>query len=494
MSAAGVLWGTIYVVFGEPTAASIPYGYATLTLANTLLARRTDRDGVFLSAQVLLTLLLPFLLMLALGGFTSSSAVILWSLVAPVAALVVIGERSAVRWFAAYAVLILLGGVLEPFVRRSNNLPPLAITAFFVMNVTAVSALTFVLLRYFFLQKNDAVRAYIQQELVLRQSEKLATLGRLSAGMAHELNNPAAAARRGAALLEHAIADLQRDQLNLGALALSDLVKAELATMDRAVRDRALAPKRLDALALSDREEEIGNWLATNGIASSPDTAAALAEMGYELKDLGELIDRFPLDARVPLVSWLASTYTVYALLGDIGQGAARVSETVDALKAYSYMDRAPVQIIDVREGLENTLIMLRSRLRDAVTVRREYASNLPRIQAYGSELNQVWTNIIDNAIDAMNGKGEIRLRTRLRDGWVDVDLEDNGPGIPEALQSRVFDPFFTTKPPGSGTGLGLSISHNIVVQKHHGRLSLDSRPGLTRFTVSLPVDRATAG
>ena len=493
MSAAGVVWGTIYLIFGEPFAASFPYGYAALTLANTLVYRLADRDGLFRSTQVLLTLLLPFFLMLALGGFTSSSAVILWSLVAPVAALVIIGERSAVLWFAAYTVLIVIGGLSEPFVRRATNLPSLVITAFFVMNVTAVSALTFVLLRYFFLQKNAAVRAYIQQELALRQSEKLATLGKLSAGVAHELNNPAAAARRGAALLGRAIADLQRVQLGLGALALSDQHVEELARLDRLARDRALSPTRPDALVLSDREQEIGAWLARTGISSGPDGAATLAEMGYDLSELKELARRFPVNAFSLVVSWLTCTYTVHALLGEIGQGAAHISEIVNALKAYSYMDQAPAQLIDVIEGLESTLVMLRSRLREGITVQREYAPNLPRIQAYGSELNEVWTNIIDNAIQAMDGKGEITVRTRGRDGWVDVEIEDNGPGIPVSIQSRVFDPFFTTKAPGSGTGLGLNISHRIVVQKHLGKLSVYSKPGLTRFTVSLPTHLAAA-
>lgn len=495
MSAAGLVWGTIYVVFGEPFAAVFPWGYAAFTLVNALIYRLHNRRRVVQSTQVLLalTLLLPFLLMLALGGFTRSSAIILWSLVAPVAALALIGERSAVLWFAAYIALIVLGGVIEPFGRRSNNLPTVVVTVFFVMNVTAVSALTFMLLRHFFLQKNAAVRAYIQQDLALRQSEKLATLGKLSAGVAHELNNPAAAAQRGAALLERALADLQRVQWNLGALALTEAHKEELARLDRLARERAVSPTRLDALAQSDRELEVETWLARSGITSGPDDGANLVEMGYDAAGLEELAGRFPEDARPLLASWLSNSYAVHALTREIGQGTAHISEIVGALKAYSYMDRAPAQRIEVSEGLESTLVMLGSRLRNGITVRRDYAPNLPLIQAYGSELTEVWTNIIDNAIQAMDGKGELTVRTRGRDGWVDVEIEDNGPGIPESIQSRVFDPFFTTKAPGSGTGLGLTISHRIIVQKHHGRLLVDSKPGLTRFTASLPIDLAVS-
>ncbi len=169
-------------------------------------------------------------------------------------------------------------------------------------------------------------------------------------------------------------------------------------------------------------------------------------------------------------------------------QGSSRISEIVRALKSYSYLGQAPILEVDLHEGLDNTLVILRSKLKAGVAVHREYAPDLPHIMAYGSELNQVWTNLIDNAADAMNGHGNIAIRTR-RDGeWVVVDIEDDGPGIPEGIQGRIFDPFFTTKAPGKGTGLGLSMSYGIVVEKHKGRISLESRPGMTRFTVMLPM------
>jgi signal transduction histidine kinase len=178
----------------------------------------------------------------------------------------------------------------------------------------------------------------------------------------------------------------------------------------------------------------------------------------------------------------------MYSLLEEIGQGAGRITELVRALKEYTYLDRAPIQAVDIHAGLDSTLVILRSKLRD-VTVRREYASDLPRVQARGSELNQVWTNLIDNAIDATNGKGTVTLRTRRDDEWVIVEIEDNGSGIPEEALPNLFDPFFTTKAPGKGTGLGLNISHNIIVQKHQGRIDVSSQPGRTRFVVRIPLD-----
>jgi signal transduction histidine kinase len=185
---------------------------------------------------------------------------------------------------------------------------------------------------------------------------------------------------------------------------------------------------------------------------------------------------------------WLAHGCAVYALLGDIGLGAQRISEIVKAVKDYSYLDQAPVQEVDVHEGLENTLIILRHKLEHGVRVVRAYAPDLPCIEAHGSELNQVWTNLIDNAVYAMQGRGELTLRTSARDDFVEVEIGDTGHGIPPEIQARIFEPFFTTRPPGSGSGLGLHITYNIVVQQHGGAVRVDSRPGATRFIVTLPI------
>ncbi len=192
--------------------------------------------------------------------------------------------------------------------------------------------------------------------------------------------------------------------------------------------------------------------------------APALANLGYDCDGLNRLAAGFAPAQFGPVIDWLNYTYICYSLLEEIGHGTERISEIVAALKTYTFMDQAPVQEVDVHAGLDSTLVMLRHKLKSGIEVHREYDPNLPRIQAYGSELNQVWTNIIDNAIDAMQGKGEITLRTRHDDKWVIVELEDNGPGIPAAVLPHIFDPFYTTKAPGEGTGMGLNISHSIVV------------------------------
>ncbi len=334
----------------------------------------------------------------------------------------------------------------------------------------------------------DLEQAYLQQELMLRQSEKLATLGKLSAGMAHELNNPAAAAGRGveqvlAAFERHLRAHLELDAAALRGVQLSTL--EQLSQVMQSCKERVSA---LDALTRSDREVALEDWLEAHGIASPWELSPTLVTMGYGLDKLKQLGVTFEAERMNALLTWLTSGFTVFNVLDEIAEGTKRISEIVRALKTYSYLDQAPVQNVNLHEGLENTLVMFRSRLKQGINVQRDYAADLPTIEAYGSELNQVWTNIIDNAIAAMNGQGDLAVHTRREDGWVVVEITDSGPGIPPEIQAQVFDPFFTTKPPGEGTGLGLNISHNIVVQKHRGEIIVNSRPGQTTFQVRLPL------
>ena len=334
----------------------------------------------------------------------------------------------------------------------------------------------------------DLEKAYLRQEIMLRQSEKLATLGKLSAGMAHEMNNPAAAAKRSSEQLRSTMATLQRASRDLYQTSLSQTQMASLEAMEDLARAHSSMSHDLDPITRSDRETDLEGWLERRAIGEAWEWASALASQGWDVSKLESLLAGFEESSHPLVIGWFCATCTVYWLLRDIGTEIESIVSLVKALKTYSYMDQAPVQDVDLNRGLEDTLTMLRAKLSGGTTVRREYAEGLPLIQAHGSELNQVWTNLIDNAIDAMKGRGELVLRTRREGEWVVVEVEDNGPGIPEDVRQKVFDPFFTTKAPGKGTGLGLNITHNIVVQKHHGKIDVHSRPGRTVFEVRLPV------
>ena len=327
-----------------------------------------------------------------------------------------------------------------------------------------------------------------QAEKALRQSEKMATLGTLVAGVAHELNNPAAATGRAAEQLKEALARLEQAHMDLEAATLSEANRNTLEAIERTARGRAGLRSDLDALQRSDLETEVEEWLTERKVALPWLLGPALAAQGLDPVALTELAGGFAPATLVVVLNWAAAIFPVYALLQEVSQGSNRISEIVRALKGYSYLGQAPILEVDLREGLDNTLVILRSKLKAGVTVHRSYAADLPPLMAYGSELNQVWTNLLDNAIDAMGGQGNITIRTRKEGEWAVVEIDDDGPGIPETIQSRIFDPFFTTKDPGKGTGLGLSTSYAIVTEKHRGQLSVESRPGVTRFTVKLLI------
>ena len=324
-----------------------------------------------------------------------------------------------------------------------------------------------------------------QNEALLHQQEKMAALGTLSAGLAHELNNPAAAAQRSASLLKETQAKWFDLTHQMEAVVFKEHKTDWFNEFMQEVSRRFETPVKLDALEKIDLVDQLQVWLEANGIESAWELAPAMVKFGWDVQSLESLKASkfFELS-----IQWLGTGCMMTELLIEVQETTSRLSQIVRAMKAYTYLDQAPLLEVDVHDGLENTLVIMQHKLKQGVTVKREYAQDLPRIEAYASELNQVWTNIIDNAVDAMNGNGQITLRTYEQDHNVVIEIVDNGPGIPRDIQSRIYEPFFTTKPPGKGTGLGLHISHDIIVNRHHGILLVESEPGETKFKTVLPV------
>jgi signal transduction histidine kinase len=323
---------------------------------------------------------------------------------------------------------------------------------------------------------------------MVSQRERLLALGSLSAGLTHELNNPAAAAVRATAALRERVAGMRHKlaMLASGALdpaALPALVKLQ----ENAVERVAKAPK-LGPMEASDREDEMGDWLADHGITGGWDLAPTLVAGGLDVEWLDEAIGLCPQSVTEPAVRWIAYTVETETLMNEIEDATTRVSTLVGAAKQYSQMDRAPFQVIDVHELLDSTLVMLATKLGDGVRVAKDYDRSLSPLPAYAAELNQVWTNLIDNAIGAMAGSGTLTVRTFREEDLAVVEIGDTGDGIPPEIKDRIFEPFFTTKAVGEGTGLGLDISWRIVVKKHHGDIKVESVPGDTRFQVRLPL------
>ena len=322
-----------------------------------------------------------------------------------------------------------------------------------------------------------------------RQQEKLAALGKLSAGLAHELNNPAAAASRAAEGLRDAglkaqLLALEHDE------RFSQEAREALAAMHR---ETAGATVHLDPLSLSDAEDALGVWLEDRGVEAAWDLAPTLAAAGVDEERLERLAGALGEWSLAEGLGWLVATLEITGLSDEVRTSAGRISELVGAMKEYTYMDQGGAQEVDVVSGLENTLTILAHKL-GGVSVGREYEDNLPKVPGRGGELNQVWTNLVDNAADAVDGRGRITIKAFEDGDWVVVEVADDGPGIPREAQGRVFEPFFTTKEVGSGTGLGLDIVRRVVAG-HGGEVSLESRPGETRFTVRLPKsDRENGG
>ena len=321
-----------------------------------------------------------------------------------------------------------------------------------------------------------------------QQQDKLMALGKLSAGLAHELNNPAAAATRAANDLIATLADLRAADLRLCQHELTPEQEVEIRSFEDNAIEHTTSTALLNSLEQSDREELIASWLEEHRIDDAWKLSANLVEGGIGADDLENISEKLQPSAFTDLLGRINAQLAVAKLANEIKASTARISELVAAIKEYTYMDQASVQEIDIHKGLENTLLILKYKLRKKnIEVARDFAEDLPHIKAYGSELNQVWTNLIVNAVDAMSEGGRLKVRTRREPMDIMIEIRDNGSGIPEAVKSRIFEPFFTTKPVGEGTGLGLDTVTRIV-RKHRGNIRFESKPGDTCFQVRLPV------
>jgi signal transduction histidine kinase len=336
-------------------------------------------------------------------------------------------------------------------------------------------------------QMSDRIRETTRWE---QQVDRLASLGKLSAGLAHELNNPASAAKRATSLLRQTLYRIKDAAQELGKHNLTSVQRSEIEKLEASFLKPDQTP--LDTLATSDLEDQIDSLLRSHGQNDLWQLAADLARRGVKPEALESLFATMDADlARAALVR-IAASVEIANLLLEIESSTSRISDLVRAIKEYTYMDQTTAQNVDIAKGLENTLTILNHKIKRGITVHREYEKIPLLVNSYGSELNQVWTNIIDNAIDAMKGAGELRIRTYRDDDCVVVEIGDNGPGIPPDVEPHIFEPFYTTKGVGEGTGLGLDTALRIV-KKHRGSIQVDSTPGNTRFQIFLPLVAAPA-
>ena len=326
------------------------------------------------------------------------------------------------------------------------------------------------------------------RESVIAPRERLLALGRLTAGLTHELNNPAAAASRATAALRERVAGMRHKLAILAGTDLDAMQLKRLTALQEEIVDRMSSVEPLSPLETSDREDEVGDWLDEHDIPNGWDLAPIFVGGGVTVADLTRLESEVDVNHLSGAVHWLGYTVETELLITEVCDATSRISTLMASAREYSQLDRAPHQWIDVHEGLISTLVMLHSKLSNGVRLVKEFDRTLPKVPAYPAELNQVWTNLIDNAVDAMAGSGTLTIRTRMDGDWVLVEVCDTGPGVPEAMRQQIFEPFFTTKGVGEGTGLGLDIVRRIIAG-HGGEIRIDSTPEETSFKVRLPID-----
>ena len=329
-------------------------------------------------------------------------------------------------------------------------------------------------------------RLKVEEEL--RQTEKMAAIGKLSAGLAHELNNPAAAAGRASGQLLDTLSELQSATLELTRAGLHHDLWGALVEWDQMLQRRSGSQTALSALEASDHEEKLIDWLMDHNVDDEWEHASTLVGAGVETDDLDRLATTVPKEALGKAVEWLCKSFTTQDLANAVVKSSQSISKLVEAAKSFSYMDQATIQLIDVHSGIEDTITVLGSRINPGIEIVRDYSETIPRIEVPASELNQVWMNLMENAIEAVGQDGTITIVTAQEGDNITVTISDNGPGIPQDIQSRVFDPFFTTKDVGEGAGLGLDVVRRVVRNRCNGEVGFNSQPGETTFWVRLPL------
>jgi signal transduction histidine kinase len=491
MSMGGIIWGILALVFNRAWQSSVPFGYVLLTTMNLVFFNATGNFKVVKTIQTAISLLLPFLFQWFLGGFIASGAVMLWALLSLAASVTYQSNRTIILWLVMFIFLAVFSVIFDKrffdWIKPYDAIP--YSIYLMVLNIIVISTIIVWLFNFMVRGKNEALQKLQEAQAQLVQSEKMATLGTLAAGVAHELNNPAAATRRAAQQLDEMLIKAGQAQDVLAKVKLNNEERALMMSLTKQAVEYSTKQITLDSLERSDREAEVEDWLDEKDFDNAWELAPVLVGMDLDKNRLYALASKSREDAFKAIIVSVAHLFPIHSLLHEIKEGSGRISEIVVALKNYSFLGQAPIQEVNIHEGIDNTLVILRSKMKVGVTVHREYCNDLPLITAYGSELNQVWTNILDNAIDAMKEKGDIIIRTKKLKTYVVVEIEDNGPGISAAVQSKIFDPFFTTKEPGKGTGLGLSTSYGIITEKHKGSISVQSKPGCTKFIVKLPIN-----
>lgn len=494
MSLGGVIWGTLSIAAGLYAHSLIPYGYTVVTIINFAVLSRGRNFAAARTVQILISLLLPFLFQWSLGGFVASGAMMIWAMLALVCALSFESKRAAVMWLGLYLGLTVVSGFLDPTLARPPQLPEGGLGPFsFAINIATVSATVFVLTIYFLHRRdlaNEELRrkneqiARSQQALV--QSEKMAALGQLVAGVAHELNTPLGAivgsvGNIGAAL-ERTLDELPE--------VLVASTPEEVAGLRAIVR----AGGEGNHAVTSREERELRGLLEAELTARQVPDAGRLARALVSMGTGAEIEPHLPLlrSPRAPaLVRSAGGLTSMRRNSATIKTAAERASKIVFALKSFAHPGTVSGEPVTAKlaDNLETVLTLYQNQIKNGVVLVRTFEDPC-LVRGHHDELNQVWTNLVHNALQAMQYKGRLELRLAREPRGVIVQVIDSGPGIPAEALSRIFEPFYTTKPQGEGSGLGLSISRDIV-ERHHGRLSAESQPGRTVFTVSLPDEAA---